>query len=479
MPCAMAGDLFRLRRNNSSSSQKSFGTLQRRRASLQRLILTILLPILIIIVYLITAPFILQQLARASTFSLSASQQQNFTALKYDPAAWLRHLSTHPYTEREACRELTVNAQTCVYSGLVCFNTSQKYRSGLPKPIFLRNDKSHNTIIPSDNWCALRQNATDPKYNSASRYWPVSDKYFAAQQSCLLATFTNWKHLIGSDDEQSIQRFISKIRWEPHLRLVHFDYAAFNHNNHMLMDILWLLDISLFQDSLAIKRSPLSSFQDDLFGDDYKVYLPQSMTNFVRQTSKDLNRLLYAMVLRKNLTKLYPGRTPLDLKVETPLRRYTSPLHAAYPELNESLVFHSAIYGDPKTDLVCTPRLVAGAKLGNGGHERVCRYMRERGYELFGIEAQPMKKIGRVNFPQAPKRIMIVNRHLTRVLQNHEELTKALKEKFEPMNVTVEYASTSHMTTAEENVRMMARAGVVITPHGSHTMSLIWMPRNR
>lgn len=87
--------------------------------------------------------------------------------------------------------------------------------------------------------------------------------------------------------------------------------------------------------------------------------------------------------------------------------------------------------------------------------------------------------MGRVRFPQPPKHVVILNRHLTRKLENVKELQDALKKELDPYNVTIQSLSTTDVVTAEENVRVMASAGVVITPHGSHTMSVIWMPRHR
>ena len=282
-------------------------------------------------------------------------------------------------------------------------------------------------------------------------------------------------------EQGSLKEQLKLVKWVPNLYLINLDYDRNNHNNHLVKDIVWMLDVYLWQLSNDVRRSPLSPDSEPLlFQPDPHIYLPQGLSDFQYQTAKDVNRFNYAMILRRNLSKLYPEFNADDLAspADPPHSRRAIALMDAYPDLKEKLVFHYDQKRDNRTQMVCTPRLSVGAKIGNGAHDRVCRYLRQRGWELFGIKPPEMVKIGNLYYPRPPKRVIILNRHITRILSNAKELHTALVESLEGSGVEVELINTSAIGSAEDNVKVFSRAGVLLTPHGSHAMGQIWMPRH-
>lgn len=409
------------------------------------------------------------------------------------PGQWLTYMRRNAgengtQTVRLGCREYVAGAQSCTYEGFVCVNTSKKMDFGKPQVYFLDETETDGDDVPSDNWCGYRHQSADPRYY-ASRHWPIWEDTFAPQTSCLEAFYRTERSLVGKSLKGDATGKDAKIKWVPSMWLVDLDYVDNNHNNHLLMDIIWMLDVTLWQESVDLQSPPgLSDVQGqtagDLFSNDHRhVYLPQGEKDFIQQTSRDINRLLYALVLQLDLPRLYPNQTRREIRIppEAGLSRYTAKLLDAYPKLktDEQLLFHRNLRSDDDVDLVCTPRFTAGAKIHNGAHERVCRAMRQRSYELFGIKEPEMQHVGQAYFPQPPKRIVILQRHITRGISNADALAEALKTEFVKYAVEVEIVATEQVKSAEEHVRVFANAGVVITSHGSQSMGQIWMPRHR
>lgn len=105
--------------------------------------------------------------------------------------------------------------------------------------------------------------------------------------------------------------------------------------------------------------------------------------------------------------------------------------------------------------------------------------LRERGWDLFGIKPPHKVRVGQIYFNQPPKRIIVLQRHLTRSIVNVEELMARLNAEFrDKRGFEVELVTTASLKTAEDNVRAFSRAGVLITPHGSQAQGLIWQARH-
>lgn len=105
--------------------------------------------------------------------------------------------------------------------------------------------------------------------------------------------------------------------------------------------------------------------------------------------------------------------------------------------------------------------------------------LRKRAWELFGIEAPKKVRVGQIFYPQPPKRIIVLQRHITRNIVNIDDLMARLRLEFgERRGVEVELVSTASLLSAEDTVRTFSRAGVLITPHGSQSQGQIWQPRH-
>lgn len=422
-------------------------------------------------------------------------------SVRKDFSRWMAHLRAFGAGDntagirsvRTACRELEANAQTCVFEGLFCVDVANGTAHGRAKVFIVDDSQTDGATVPSDNWCRERHQSADPRYFSARR-WPFPTDTVAPQRSCLDARYRTTSSLFGTGDafanneSAELASFTSRMKWLPSLALVDLDYVDNTHNNHLVKDILWLLDAALFQKSLSIEKRPgytvhraLNDVDGYLFRTEPHIYLPQTRAQFEKQTSKDVNRLTYSIILRKNARRLYPNLTDEELHDASKKQRHTTrPLLETYPELAKGqLQFHGDLIDDPDVDLVCTPRLTVGAKMGNGAHERVCRELRTRGFELYGIPRPPVTRRGQINFPQPPKSVLILDRHVTRNIANVNDLLQFLKQQLGPLGVPVSYVSTKDLSTAEEFVRVYSSAGVILTPHGSHNMGQIWMHRYR
>lgn len=388
-------------------------------------------------------------------------------------------------TRRTSCRELDAHGQTCVFDGLACVDLRSS------DVTFANHDPTyHGRHLRSDNWCKLRHQAADPRYMS-SRHWPLLNDTDVPQRSCLSAKYGR------SAAVADVALNAHNTTWVGRLSLVNLDYEDNSHNNHLLKDIAWLLDSSLFEGSLRGKLDPGSigrngdSDDEDsegLFSPYRKILLPQTRRQFEKQTSRDVNRLTYALILRKDVRRLYPQYSAEELAnaVHTNSRSiHTIPLLQAYPELQSQLLFRpegtvKAVDGQwQERETVCTSRLLVGAKMGDLGHERVCRYMRGQTYEALGIKRPDIVRLGQIRYPQPPKRLLILDRHVTRRLGNAEQAVTELTERLGGHDVDVVYRTTRELRTAVDFVSIYSSAGVILSPHGSHNMGLIWMQRFR
>ncbi|CAN8074651.1 unnamed protein product [Agarophyton chilense] len=425
---------------------------------------------------------------------LEAHREETRRAMRH-PLLWLEHLKKHHHqavvqTARTACREFDAGAQTCVFQGMACVNVSSELPFGRPLIYFVDDLATDHETVPNDRWCSLRHLSSDPRYFS-SRHWPILNDTVAPQRSCLDARFRTSQSLFTSrfDSYTTSQQLPDlhqmRIKWLPSIWLSDLDYVDNNHNNHLVKDIIWMLDLSLWQQSLHLTSSPADSFPSDVTDPIFEstpphMYMPQGERDFERQTSRDVNRLNYALILQRNISNLYPNFTQHEMKQTTEEMRKTQPLFDAYPDLlkDEKFVFHRDELNASTHDLVCTPRLTVGAKIGNGAHERVCRSLRQRAHEFYGIKQNEKKRLGHIHYAQPPKRIVILQRHVTRRIGNLEQLHDSLKQAFEDKGVEIEVVTTKELVTAEQYVRVFSRAGVLLTPHGSQSMGQLYMPRH-
>lgn len=410
------------------------------------------------------------------------SASVNITEARLSFGSWIRHLRATTadgvvHTARTACRELEAGAQTCVFDGLVCADVRNTVSSARPTFLFVDDGEEDGSEVAHDHWCELRHVSADPRYFS-TRVWPIPNDTFAPRQSCLVARYTSFYSLFPHATDL---RTPLRIRWLPSLHHVHLEFPHKDHNNHLLKDIAWILDSTLFQDSLHPPPRSADYGNAGEFQQPAHIYLPQSRAQFELTTSRDVNRLVYSLVLRKDLHKLYPQISPSNLRSRSETHRYTATLTEAFPELlqKQQVLFHSDIRDDSSVDFVCAARLTAGARLANLGHERVCRHMRERGYALYGVERPPNRQVGFADYPQPPKSVLVLDRHTVRHIANAPQLVHALETQFGGSGVVVEYVNTSQLVTAEDYVRIFSRAGIVIAPHGSQNMGVIWMQRYR
>ena len=409
-----------------------------------------------------------------------SSVQINHAQYENNPVDYisqLRQLSDKQSAVRLGCREYQAGLQSCVFSGIICTNTSAAHDFPFPNFYLVDDTKRDFEEVPSDRWCGRRYQTSDPKYFSASRHWPILNDTIVPQGSCLRAYYRTLDSLLGKRLKQSTGGNIPGVKWVPSLHVLNMDFVRDNHNNHLLMDIVWMLDIVLWQQSLKLGAHPASDHVK-LFESWKYIFLQHGKDDFRAQTSRDVNRLLYALVLQLPLSKLYPNLTRSEVRRAPDVPRKAAPLFEAYPKLERRILFHKDIHKNSKTDLVCAPRLTAGSKLAHLGHERVCRDMRNRGWDFFGIQRPEMVRTGRVYFEQPPRTVLILQRHITRAIENEEELQTAIEKKLGKYGVKVVSASTKDLDEAENWVRLFSKVGVLVTAHGSQSMGMIWMPRN-
>ena len=385
-------------------------------------------------------------------------------------------------TVRVGCREYESGAQSCVFRGLSCVNVSSELRQKRPKFYLIDDENMDGEKVPAHRWCSYRYRSSDPRY-FGSRHWPIPNDTVAPQWSCFDAQYRSYGSVFGPTQN------LSRVKLVENLWLVDLDYASNDHNNHYLKDLIWILDVALWQQSLSIVKYPGTRNErhgniilDNLFDEkERKVLMPQSQAEFLVQTNRDVNRLNFAIIFGRDPLRLFPNYNVEDLHTRGKEQRRAVELFDAYPELieEERLLFYKDYANDSGVDLICSPRLTVGSKLGNLGHERVCREIKERSWKVFGIAPPPMRDTGYLRFPQPPKRLIVLQRHISRKFENLGELASALRKALEkPFGIEVEINSTAFLKSAEDNVRFFSRAGVLLTPHGSQAMGQIYMPRH-
>lgn len=383
-----------------------------------------------------------------------------------DDAAASTDDGTH--TVRVGCREYAKGGQSCVYSGVACVdvNTERAEKVVRPKLFIVDDSRIDGELVSSDRWCQQRHRSADPRY-FGPREWPLRTDLFAPRWSCLNAVFRRSEALFNGLHK-------SRVRWLDDFSLIDLDYVNNDHNNHYVKDIVWLLDVALWQATIsASSTSSTAGGVPVLFPPPKHILLPQSRADFIKQTRRDVNRLNFAIINQLNPELLYGGAGLSDAQAPP-----TQPLLEAYPELTNKLVFYGDERANTSVDLVCTRRLVVGSKLGDMGHERVCQHLRTRAWRLFGISEPPRAVSGFLQFPQPPKRVVLLQRHLTRKLHNVENVSDALRAAAESYGFEFELRTTKELKTAEDHVRFFSRIGVLLTPHGSQAMGGMWMPRH-
>ena len=440
-----------------------------------RFLLSLLLPLLFALLFFISHIFFTPS-TYLSFSPLSATSSLFTTYLAKTPTNWLSFLQSHPHTERLGCREYSTGSQSCVYAGLACIDASNS-TNRRPVVYFIDDSQPDFDPVPHDDWCATRNSSTDPRYH-ASYYFEHLNHTFAPRRACLDAYFRTTASLLGS----SPRRKLPVINWRSNLWLVDLEFPENDHNPSLFTDLLWILDVAVWQNTWDIRDSPFTPHMQPLFQTgERSFYLPQTRQQF-DITQRNVYRLIYAMILQLDLKQLFPDLTAADLSQPPESEassRSAQPLFDAYPQLKDSFVFHGEQTARDDVELVCTPRLSVGAKVYDGAHERVCRNLRQQGYDLFGIKLPPLKGFGQVRYAPLPKRVMILQRHDKRRIGNVEELVKGLQDGVGAYDVEIEVVSTNMLKTAEDWVRVMASAGVVISVHGSHLVGQIWMKRHR
>lgn len=373
-------------------------------------------------------------------------------------------------THRVGCRTYPKGGQSCVISGIACVDVNRQRAKGVVRPlIYLVDDTRRNgQRVESDRWCSLRHKSADPRY-FGPRDWPLID-YFAPRQSCLNAQWRTKHSLLENGSNPN-------VRWVDEFSLIDLDYVNNNHNNHYLKDIVWLLDVALWQQNIQ-KSSTLphgnNSHIPSLFTMPKHILFPQATSDFVKQTGRDVNRINLALVLGLDARQLYRGQ-----KYGRDRRIYTRPFLDAFPESKDRFIFYGDERANSANDLVCTKKLTVGAKLGNMGHERVCTHLRESTWKLYGLSRPALASSGGyLRYHRPPRRVVLLQRHRTRGFRNINPLVTAMRAAAAKYGFEFEYHTTQSLVTAEEHVRFFSRIGVLLTPHGSQAMGGMWMPRH-
>lgn len=417
------------------------------------------------------------QFDTASTQESDAAQQESRTNVKLDRAvepepesAPIDIASDGVRTQRIGCREYPKGGQSCVLQGIACVDVNEKRTKGVVRPrVYLIDDaRRDGDIVSNDRWCQLRHRSSDPRY-FASREWPPRYDLFAPRHSCLNAYWRTKSSLFRNYSSPA------RVRWLDELALIDLDYVNNDHNNHYVKDIVWLLDVVLWQKALN-QTSTLGTRDHlpQLFPDHPKhVFMPQGIADFDKQTRRDVNRLNFALIFGLDPRELYRGQHRLpDNKI------WTRPLRTSYPQLKERLVFYGNERVNTTNDLVCTRKMIVGSKLGDMGHERVCQYLRQESWRLYDI-APPQRAVsGYLHYERPPRRVVLLQRHITRRIRNLDAVTAALRNAARKHVFEFELHSTAELKNAEDHVRFFSRIGVLLTPHGSQAMGAMWMPRH-
>ncbi len=410
----------------------------------------------------------------------NVSEMSNRNGIQFAGSKHHQHLTEFSKNEtgRIGCRNFPKGGETCAFSGAICVDLNESLNQGnnagnrIPQIYFVHDNHTDGAGITHDNWCGQRFRSADPQY-FGPRIWPPPTDVISPRWSCLRAKWRTSNSLFRNKS-----RPVS-IRWVPNLSILNLDYERNSHNNHYLMDIIWLLDLKLWRNSQSSSFTQLR----EIFTQQTHFMFPQSRDDFMTQTETDINRLLFTLIFGLNPLELYRNQT----RDEETKRITTKPLLESYPELDKKIIFarkgdtnETNLKSSKPDDLVCTTKLYAGAKLGNLGHERVCTYIRESSYNLYGVKVpeEEYPNTGYLWIDQPPRRVIVLHRHVTRGFRNLEKLVKELNRTSEKYNFELELHTTDELKTAEENVKFFSRAGVLLTTHGSQSMGAMWMPRH-
>lgn len=373
-------------------------------------------------------------------------------------------------TKRLGCLEHPKGGQTCMFGGISCIdmNTSNHLNNfvanEIPIVYFVSDYYQDFDNVSHDYWCNRRYRSADLNY-WGPRVWPPP-KTFAPRHSCLIAKWRKYSSIFKQGKTKP------RVRWVSDLALFNLDFRDFDHNNHYLMDLVWFLDFRLWY---ARQQKLFDSFPKH-FNPPKTWFFPQSHSEFELQTSKDINRLLFALILGKNLSDLYSGqKRNKDNTLET------KSLNKAYDSLQNEVIFSRQ--GETRaqkdsSDLVCTKRLLVGHKIGNVGDERVCSYLREIPWKYFNTA--PLGSFGASGYlwiDRPPKRVVLLDRHISRPFDNLISIIKRMNQVAKEYSFEFEVRNTSDIKSAEDHVKFFSRVGVLLTPHGSQSMGAIWMPR--
>lgn len=208
-------------------------------------------------------------------------------------------------THRVGCRTYPKGSQSCVISGIACVDVNRDRTKGVLRPlIYLVDDtRRDGATVKSDRWCRLRHKSADPRY-FGPRDWPLVD-YFAPRQSCLNAKCRTKLSLLENDGANNSK---PRVRWVDAFSLIDLDYV---NNNHYLKDIVWLLDVALWQKNIHMS-SPLphgnTTFVPTLFTNLKHIPFPQASGDFIKETNRGVNRIHLAVVLGLDARELYDGQ---------------------------------------------------------------------------------------------------------------------------------------------------------------------------
>lgn len=199
-------------------------------------------------------------------------------------------------THRVGCQAYPKGRLSCAISGIACVEAQRPL-------IYLVDDTRRNgERVESDRWCDKRHISADSRY-FGPRVWPPVE-YFGPRHSCLNAEWRTTSFLRGI-------RHNSDVSWVDDISVIDLDYINNNHNNQYLKDIVWLLDVALWQKNIR-KSSTLpnnkNSYIPQLFNAPKHILFPQDTSEFVKQTNCDVNRMNLAIVLGLDAGELYRGQ---------------------------------------------------------------------------------------------------------------------------------------------------------------------------
>lgn len=235
------------------------------------------------------------------------------------------------------------------------------------------------------------------------------------------------------------------------------------------MDVVWLLDMVLWQKSTTGAVHTENSSIPIIFNTPTYLFFLKSIRDFGVQMGRDINRFLFAIILGLDPGKLYK-RSMFRRNAHSAI----SSIFDAYPELRNRLLFS---HDERKNDYDCTCRFIAGAKTPAMGSRRVCENFRSVAWKLFGLKPPAVQGTGWLHYEKPPNRVVLLYRHVNRMISNKEELVSALRNASMDHKFELEINTTERICTAEDHVVFFRRVGVLVTPHKSRAMGAMWMPR--